>query len=143
MSKLFLTRLKELQGDNSVSAFARHLEMPQTTLNSYVLGLRKPSVELVERICLKCKVTSDWLLGLTDLRAPFIEAPRKNNLSKTAETQEKFPSFVRPICRTVRQSGRILNPQEMSEILCNLSNEITQLKTQISALQSTSIATCG
>lgn len=68
MSELFLVRLKELQGKESVSAFARHLEMPQTTLNSYVLGRRKPSVELIKRICLKCGVTSDWLIGISDVR---------------------------------------------------------------------------
>lgn len=70
MSELFIVRLKELQGKESVSAFARLLEMPQTTLNSYILGNRKPSVELIKRICLKCHVSSDWLLGLSERREP-------------------------------------------------------------------------
>ena len=143
MSKLFLSRLKELQGSNSVSAFARYLEMPQKTVDTYIKEQRKPSVEFVTRVCSKCHVSADWLLGLTDQRSPFIEVPRENKVSKTVGNEEKFPSFIRPICRSVRQSERVLNPKEISDILCNLSNEITQLKTQISALQSTSIATCG
>ena len=52
----------------STSAFARMLDMPQTTLNSYFNGIRKPSVELVKRICVKCGCTADWLLGLSDAR---------------------------------------------------------------------------
>jgi hypothetical protein len=106
-------------------------------------GKRKPSLDLVYRICDIYGSSIDWLLGLTDQRSPFIEAPRENKVSKTAENEDKFHSFIRPICRSVRQSEMVLNPKEISDILCNLSNEITQLKTQISALQSTSIATCG
>ena len=143
MYKLLITRIKELQGEKSVSAFARYLEMPQKTVDTYINGERKPSVEFIMRVCSKCKVTSDWLLGLTDQRAPFIEVPRQNNVSKTPEIRGKFPSFGRPVCRSVRQFNRTLNPQEITEILCNLTNKITQLETQLAALQSTSIATCG
>ena len=82
MSELFLVRLKELQGKESVSAFARHLEMPQTTLNSYVLGRRKPSVELIKRICLKCGVTSDWLIGISDERDGSQSAAPKQTVTK-------------------------------------------------------------
>lgn len=103
MSKLFLSRLKELQGSNSVSAFARYLEMPQKTVDTYIKEQRKPSVEFVTRVCSKCHVSADWLLGLSDRRSPFIEVPRENNVSKTAENEDKFPSFIRPICRSVRQ----------------------------------------
>ena len=70
----------------SVSAFARVLDMPQTTMSSYFNGLRKPSVELVERICVRCRVSADWLLGLSDVRdytksaAPTVAPlfPKKN-----------------------------------------------------------------
>ena len=103
MYKLLITRIKELQGEKSVSAFARYLEMPQKTVDTYINGERKPSVEFIMRVCSKCKVTSDWLLGLTDQRAPFIEVPRQNNVSKTEGKEDKFPSFGRPICRSVRQ----------------------------------------
>lgn len=96
-------RLKELQGAESVSAFARRLEMPHRTLDSYLKGERKLSLDLAFRVCAKCGVSADWLLGLTDQRSPFIEAPRENKVSKTPEIREKFPSFGRPVCRSVRQ----------------------------------------
>ena len=68
----FLMRLKELQGDESVSAFARRLAMPQNTLDCYMRGTRKPSVELLTRVCDTCAVSADWLLGRDTVR----EVPR-------------------------------------------------------------------
>ena len=112
MYKLLITRIKELQGEKSVSAFARYLEMPQKTVDTYINGERKPSVEFIMRVCSKFKVSSDWLLGLTDLRAPFIEATRENKVSKTPEMKEKFPSFGRPICRSVGQYYKLYHKQE-------------------------------
>ena len=141
--KIVIKRIKELQGDESENSMAKRLGISQVTLNYCLSGKRKPSLDLVYRICDIYGSSIDWLLGLTDQRSPFIEVPRENNVSKTAENEDKFPSFIRPICRSVRQSEMVLNPKEISDILCNLSNEITQLKTQISALQSASIATCG
>ena len=93
MSKLFLTRLKELQGDIPVAAFARFLEMPQKTVDTYFKEQRKPSVEFIVRVCSKCGVSADWLLGLSETRAPLNVAaptsvlpikPRKNPF--TADT---------------------------------------------------------
>ena len=140
---VFVMRLRELQGEESVSAFARRLQIKQQTLDACIKGKRKPSAEMIYKVACNCKVTSDWLLGLTDQRAPFIEVPRQNNVSKTPEIRGKFPSFGRPVCRSVRQFNRTLNPQEITDLLCNLTNRITQLETQLAALQSTSIATCG
>lgn len=68
MFKIILTRLKDLQGENSVSAFARFLEMPQKTVDTYINGQRKPSVEFIMRVCSKCHVSADWLLGLSEDR---------------------------------------------------------------------------
>lgn len=116
MSKLFLSRLKELQGSDSVSAFARYLEMPQKTVDTYIKEQRKPSVEFVMRVCSKCHVSADWLLGLSDQRSPFFEVSRQNNVSKTEENDGRFASFARPICRSVRQYYKdITNGAEKQE----------------------------
>lgn len=138
--KIVIKRIKELQGDESENSMAKRLGISQVTLNYCLSGKRKPSLDLVYRICDIYGSSIDWLLGLSDARAPIASVDREAKLSEDTQNRGKI---LMPICRSVRQSGRILNPQEISEILCNLSNEITQLKTQISALQSTSIATCG
>ena len=74
MYKLIVARLKALKGDMSVSAFARLLEIPQKTMDVYINGEHKPSVELILRVCAKFGVSADWLLGLSDVRTPVKEA---------------------------------------------------------------------
>lgn len=101
--KIVIKRIKELQGDESENSMAKRLGISQVTLNYCLSGKRKPSLDLVYRICDIYGSSIDWLLGLTDQRSPFIEVPRENNVSKTAENEDKFPSFIRPICRSVRQ----------------------------------------
>lgn len=59
----------------NVSAFARFLGLNQKTLDLYIKGDRKPSVELIFSVCSKCGVSSDWLLGLTDTRTPPVPHP--------------------------------------------------------------------
>ena len=69
----------------SVSAFSRFLGINQKTLDLYVKGERKPSVELIVAVCSKCGKTADWLLGLSkageleqaDWRARAIAAEEK------------------------------------------------------------------
>lgn len=70
----FLSRLKELQGDKSVAAFARCLGIRQNTFDLYIKGLRKPSVDLVFSIIYNCGVSFEWLFGLSDVRTPVKEA---------------------------------------------------------------------
>ena len=91
---VFVMRLRDLQGEESVSAFARRLQIKQQTLDACIKGQRKPSAELIYKVACNCHVSADWLLGLTDQRSPFIEVPRENNVSKTAENEDKFPSFM-------------------------------------------------
>ena len=86
MSKLFLSRLKELQGSNSVPAFARYLEMPQKTVDTYIKDQRKPSVEFVVRVCSKCGVSADWLLGLSEDRGGSQSAAPMTMVTKKRQT---------------------------------------------------------
>lgn len=72
--KNFLERLSEQKGDMSVSAFSRFLGINQKTLDLYMKGQRKPSVELVVAVCSKCGCSADELLGL---------APRANEQEQT------------------------------------------------------------
>ena len=72
--KKVLARINELRNGQSVNSLAIALKMAQTTLNSYLSGKRKPSIELIKRICANYQVSADWLLGLTDDRGGV--APR-------------------------------------------------------------------
>lgn len=127
MYKIILTRLKELQGDYSVSAFARYLEMPQKTVDTYINGQRKPSVEFVMRICSKCHVSADWLLGLSEVREASQSPAPMSVLTKT------------------RQSSRPANA-ELSFELAAIRRELEHQRQEIAAikqLNQPSAACCG
>ena len=64
MKKSFLVLLNELRGERSATEFALFLGIPQTTFNNYLIGKRKPSIELIKNVCAKCNVSADWLLGI-------------------------------------------------------------------------------
>ena len=119
--KAFLRRLKELQGHESVSAFARRLEIPQKSLDCYIKGEHKPSVDLLLRVSTKCGVSADWLLGLSDERG----------LAQTAA-----PSAVPP--QTKKNLGR-LSMQSDADLLA----EIRALKARVAALESQPAYACG
>ena len=72
--KIFTERLKELQGNMSVAALAKTLGVTQPAMNYYIKGERKPSVELMIKLCYNFKVSFEWLVGLSDVRTPVKEA---------------------------------------------------------------------
>lgn len=60
--ELFLKRLAELQGSLSDAAFARHANVPVTTLKQYSKG-SLPSIAIAGRIAEAFGVSLDWLSG--------------------------------------------------------------------------------
>ncbi len=85
----FLERLSECRGAMSVSAFARFLGMNQKTLDMYIKGERKPSVELVQAVCSKCGRSADWLLGLAT-RSTKNEQEQMNWKSRATVAEKKL-----------------------------------------------------
>lgn len=81
----FLERLNKCRNGASVSAFARHLGMNQKTVDLYVKGERKPSVELVLSVCERCSCTADWLLGLSSTNEEGLEQTNWKSRAITAE----------------------------------------------------------
>ena len=70
MGKSFGERLKELRGNLSQEDFALKIGTKQTTLSNWERGFREPNFSGLVLISTSCGVSSDWLLGLTDERAP-------------------------------------------------------------------------
>ena len=66
---VFLRRLDELRGSYNVSAFSRLANIPQPSMDKYLKG-RLPSIEILQSLCIRFGVSADWLLGLSDCRAP-------------------------------------------------------------------------
>ena len=64
----FRDRLIELQGTRTQKEFAKHLEIPLNTYTNWLLHSRRPTMDAIVSICTKLSVSSDWLLGLTELK---------------------------------------------------------------------------
>lgn len=66
---IFRDRFRELQGSKSNTEFADFLGMSRQTVGFYCNGDRIPDVLGLRTIAVKCGVSADWLLGLTNLTA--------------------------------------------------------------------------
>ena len=71
-------RAKELMGPMSVKQFALKLGMTQQTVDLYIKGARKPSVEFIYNICCSFNVSADWLLGISQSRDASVVAPNNS-----------------------------------------------------------------
>lgn len=67
-----IERVRELQGNRANFEFGRMLGMTPQTVDLYMRGERKPSVEFIMNVCSCFNVSADWLLGLsrTNVIAP-------------------------------------------------------------------------
>ena len=68
--KKVVEHLKELQGERTQKEFAALLDIPLNTYTNWLLYQRRPTIDAVISICTKLGVSADWLLGLSDERAP-------------------------------------------------------------------------
>ena len=61
-------RIKALREDNDITQniMANHLNIAQNTYSQYENGKREISINILVQICKYFKVSSDYILGLTD-----------------------------------------------------------------------------
>ena len=55
-------------GHKTIQAGADYTRLPLTSLSDYEAERRIPGALAIERICRRFKVSSDWLLGLPQVR---------------------------------------------------------------------------
>ena len=60
-----IERIRMLQGERANFEFGRMLGMTPQTVDLYMRGARKPSVEFILNVCSCFHVSADWLLGLS------------------------------------------------------------------------------
>lgn len=101
--KIVIKRIKELQGDESENSMAKRLGISQVTLNYCLSGKRKPSLDLVYRICDIYGSSIDWLLGLSDDRG-----------GSAAPAQQKIIAAQPDVLREIRELKKRVNALESS-----------------------------
>ena len=65
-------RIKALREDNDITqnVMAEHLNIAQNTYSQYENGKREIPINILIQICKYFKVSSDYILGLTDKKRP-------------------------------------------------------------------------
>lgn len=66
----FLERVNTLKENVSTRKFASSLGMTQQTVALYLSGKSKPSLDFLVNVSRHFGISADWLLGLSDCRAP-------------------------------------------------------------------------
>lgn len=80
--ELFSTRIKELRTsmDMTQLQFANLIGVSTPTLSGYENDLKKPSIAVFVEIAQNCKVSTDWLCGLSDKRSTSDELSTYSDL---------------------------------------------------------------
>ena len=73
MELLFAKRLRELRKEKSLSQveLGEHLGYGYTAISSYETGRNEPSYTDLIRICEILDVSTDYILGISDIRKPY------------------------------------------------------------------------
>lgn len=66
----FAERFNELRGEMSQVDFSNFIGIARATVGFYENGDRLPDALVLKKIAKKCNVSSDWLLGLSDVKKP-------------------------------------------------------------------------
>ena len=66
----FMRRFNQLRGDRSQAAFGKLLALSAATIGFYENGERLPNAADLLRIATVCGVSTDWLLGLSEIKSP-------------------------------------------------------------------------
>lgn len=65
---IFKERFNELfrqLSNGSITEFAKKLDLSRQTVGFYLNGDRIPDIQTLLQICTRCKVSSDWLIGIS------------------------------------------------------------------------------
>jgi len=106
-NRLFEQRFNELRGDMSIAAFAKTLGMSSPTIGFYENGNRLPNASDLLRIATIYGVSADWLLGLSEVKAP--DATVQSVCAYTGLTEESIDILhSAQVCKTVIESLNIM-----------------------------------
>ncbi|MFL0197334.1 helix-turn-helix domain-containing protein [Clostridium sp. WILCCON 0269] len=85
MDNILGKRIRLLRTENGLTQeeFGKPYNLRKSTISQYESGFSKPDDELKKRIVNDFNVSLDWLMGLTDIRNPYIG----NQNNKVEETQ--------------------------------------------------------
>ena len=98
MMNIFIDRLRELIGDNSITKIGNESGVSVSTLSLYLSGKRKPIIDNIIKLSQYFHVSADYLLGLVDEPNAKGEVPRDyEELKEKAEKYKKIMEMIEEI----------------------------------------------
>lgn len=120
--------------DMSQAAFAQFLGIARPTVGFYENGKRFPDAETIQRICIRCGVSADWLLGLLPKDAMTTDGNIKSTCGFTGMSQQAVSVIVEDDTNTlVAGFNAIFDTTVISQFLslafgafvrCNVAKEM-------------------
>lgn len=131
---IFRDRFNLLRGNKTQAEFATELGMSRATVAFYCAGDRIPDALTLRDIAEKCNVSTDWLLGLSDVKTvspSLLGACDYTGLS--AEAAEK----LHDIMVAITESNLIHNEKNTNEISHFISDAIIVAESELSEISFT------
>mgnify|MGYP004611607451 CR=1 FL=1 len=131
---VFRDRFNLLRGNRTQAEFAAVLGMSRATVAFYCAGDRIPDALTLRDIAEKCKVSTDWLLGLSDIKTvnpSLAEVCDYTGLS--AEAAEK----LHDIMTAITENNHIRNEKNTNEIAHFISDAIIVAESELSEISFT------
>ena len=101
---IFTRRFRELQGERSNTEFADFLGLSRQTVGFYCNGDRLPDVITLLQIAEKCSVSTDYLLGQSDVRT---QVPEIQSICKYTGLTESAVEWVHSISTDKAESHSV------------------------------------
>lgn len=107
-----IERIKIVQNGQSTVAFAKMLGMTQQTVDQYLKGKNKPSLEFVMKVCSVFTESADWILGFTDTRNAVERVPnivrgnQKRHIQELKASAEKVVEKANDLLASVDEMER-------------------------------------
>lgn len=109
---VFSERFAKLRGDMTQGEFAEFLGISRPTVGFYENGTRVPDAVVLKEIAKKCKVSSDWLLGLSDFRSKEDEHVFASEIGLT-EWSIKTVMAIEALAQTDGMAANVIDGMNM------------------------------
>ena len=117
----FLHNPERKNTDPSIVAFAEFLGTSRQSLGYYLNGERIPDAAMIKKICERCEVSADWLLGLSDVKTPSTDiqaiALRTGLSEKAIKTLERYKTSKLEINNKLYSINELLSSNYGNEVL--------------------------
>ena len=112
--KLFVSRLRELLDEKEITQkeLSSRIGVSEVTVSRYLSGDRTPRTDVINSISNFFNVSADYLLGNSDIRNPYKEAPEK--------TEEDIDLWLS------KTDGYKELPEEDRELISNLAKNLLE-----------------